>query len=511
MTDWADFLDKSKTFQQFGYSVPDKDSQGCFAICTLCGKAIRTTRNAMRRTVRKRGVYRCGPCVARSDEGRLARSRQAKAVWENPETAHAIREKSAKIARSIAGRKQRSLQAKLAWATPEFAESQRARIAIRFKSVAHRNLVSERNKSDYIANPEEYLRTRTAALQSAQAKAAHKKALSKPEYRQLHAELARIRFQDPVYKAKIAAGLEGFPCGGRQSVPETAVRDILTGLGCEFIYNKSIGPYNFDFFIEKLDLFIEVQGEYWHTLSNNERRDRAKYTYLRSTLPTSKIVYIWDYDLVTGAAGAKLAQAVGVASLPVQDFSFHEVSIRTIDSALAKNFLNTWHYAQSGKSGKFIVGAFLGDQLVAVAKLGPVSRKEVATSLGSNPRETFELDRLCIHPMKQKQKQNFASYFLSRAIASFFSAFPDAMYVVAFSDETFGHDGTVYKACNWLQVGTVRPDYVYVRADGWSMHKKTLYNQALSVHMTEKQYAQQNGWVKVFGKCKHKFVLARSK
>jgi hypothetical protein len=509
MVDWTDFLNKSETLRQFGYSMPDKDAQDCFANCALCNEAIRTTRRALRRTVRKRCTYRCGPCIARSDEGRLARSRQAKAVWGDPEIARAIQDKNAQNARSAAGRQQRSMQAKLAWATPEFARLHRARIATLFKSAEHRRLVAERNKSDYAANPEEYLKTKTAALRSVQAKAAHKAALAKPEYKQLHAELARARFQDPVYKAKIAAGLEGFPRGGRQSAPEVAVRDVLTGLGCEFIYNKSLGPYNFDFFIEKLDLFVEVQGEYWHTLPNNERRDKAKYAYLRSTRPASRIVYIWDYDLVTGAASAKLAQAVGVASLPVQDFCFHEIALRVVDSTTAKNFLNTWHYAQFGKSGKFIIGAFLGDQLAAVAKLGPVSRKEVATSLGSNPRETFELDRLCIHPMRQKK--NFASYFLSRVTTLFFNAFPGAMRVVAFSDETFGHDGTVYKACNWSQTGTVRPDYMYVRNDGWSMHKKTLYNQALSVHMTEKQYAQQNGWTKVFGKCKHKFVLERSK
>jgi hypothetical protein len=505
--DYTYYVDQKETSIQFGYTLPPRFNSKCFARCSLCGTAIQTTRLAICRTLRKRGVYRCGLCIARSPEGRAARSSQSKKSWSNPEIATKIIENSSAAARSAAGRSQRSSQSKAAWENVEYASKQRQRISEKFKSEEHRNLVSERNRSQYVSDPDKYIAEKTSALWTPEARAAHKTALSNTEYRELHRQLALERFKNPEYKEKIANGLEGFPRGGKMSSGETSVQNLLSDLGVDFIYNKSIGPYNFDFYIPSLNLFIEVQGEYWHTLPNNERRDRSKYSYLRSSVPDSKIVYIWDFDIVNGEYTNKLKQAIGLASLPTLDFAWSDLSISEPSWNEAKKFLSSWHYAQFGKQGKMTIAAMLNDQIIALAKFSPVSRKEVATSIGSTPKETFELDRFCIHPMRQKK--NFCSYFLSRASNMFFNRYPQCRSLVAFSDTTFGHDGTIYKASNWKEVSRVKPDYVYVRKDGWVMHKKTLYNQARSVHMLETVYASKHGWKKVFGKEKIKFVLTR--
>lgn len=501
-------IDQEETLKQFGYRLPMHSTDKCYALCSVCKQPKETTLRAIRRTLKKRKTYRCGLCAARSEEGRAARSKQAKNIWSDPVLSKQITDKNVQKARSDEGRRQRSKQAKKAWLDPVFADQQKERICKMFKSEAHRSLVSERNKKDYLENPEEYLSKKTSALQTDEARLAHREAVSKPEYKQMHRELALERFKSPEYKAKIALGLEGFSRGGRMSNPETVVLEFLKNNGYDFIYNKQLGPYNFDFFIPKENLFIEVQGEYWHTLPNNERRDRSKYSYLRSAVPSAKIIYIWDFDILSGEYKNKLQQAFGMSSFPNLDFDLTDVRVEAASKEAARKFFSSWHYAQFGKQGKFLAGAFLGEQMIAAAKFGPVSRLEIATSLGADAKSVYELDRFCIHPMRQKK--NAGSYFLSRFTRMFFDRFPECLKIVAFSDSTFGHDGTIYKASNWELVGTTRPDYVYVREDGWILHKKTLYNQARSVHMAESEYAEKHGWKKVFGKEKTKFVISRS-
>ena len=291
------------------------------------------------------------------------------------------------------------------------------------------------------------------------------------------------------------------------STPERQIRDILDALSFNYVYNKAVGPYNFDFYVESHNLYIEVQGEYWHTIPNNERRDQAKYTYLRNAFPDAKLIYVWDYDFNSGNAEFKLKTALGLAKHATIDFEFTDCTLKSVDPAEAKSFLNTWHYAQYGKAAKHLYGIYLNDNLIALSKIGPVNRKEIATSIGYTSKTCYELDRFCIHPLYQKK--NLGSHLLSRATKNFFEEFSGALALVSFADSTFGHSGTIYRASNWTEVCRIKPDYIYVGQDGWALHKKTLYNQAASVHMTEAAYVAKNGYKKVFGKEKIKFLLKR--
>jgi len=503
-----EFLDSEFTLREFGYSVPKRSDDKCYAKCSLGNHSVITTLRALKRTLKKRGLYRCSKCVSNSEEGKRHRSLQAITLWSNPEIASLISEKSKELANSEKGRAQRSLQSKKAWESEPYSRVQKDRIASLFKSEEHRKLVSERNKKDYQENPIKYIEDKVSAMWSDAAKKKHKEALASPEYRETHRQLAKTRFENDEYKEKIAKGLENFPRGGKMSTPEKQVKDILEALVLEYVYNKAVGPYNFDFYIEKLNLYVEVQGEYWHSLPNNERRDRAKFSYLRMAFPEAKLIYLWDYDFNSGNAEYKIREALGLSLNSAIEFKFSECSLRTVNSTEAKPFLNSWHYAQYGKAAKFLYGVYLNELLISVCKIGPVSRKEVASSEGFTPKECFELDRFCIHPFYHKK--NLGSFLLSRSVKTFFNEFPQSKALVSFSDSTFGHEGTIYRASNWTEVRKVKPDYIYVASDGWILHKKTLYNQAVSVHMTETAYASKHGYKKVFGKEKTKFITKRS-
>jgi hypothetical protein len=118
--------------------------------------------------------------------------------------------------------------------------------------------------------------------------------------------------------------------------------------------------------------------------------------------------------------------------------------------------------------------------------------------------QVMELSRLVIHPCYQKN--NFASWLLSRAVKLVKKEFNCVSRLVAFADLTYNHTGTIYRASNWKLISTSPPDYWYTDKDGFMMHKKTLYNRACKMSMKEREFAEKYNYNKVWGLGKRKFV-----
>jgi very-short-patch-repair endonuclease len=49
-----------------------------------------------------------------------------------------------------------------------------------------------------------------------------------------------------------------------------------------FEIQKKIGRYNVDFYLQHLDLVIECDGDYWHSLPRSVERDRRKDKWLKA-------------------------------------------------------------------------------------------------------------------------------------------------------------------------------------------------------------------------------------
>ena len=69
--------------------------------------------------------------------------------------------------------------------------------------------------------------------------------------------------------------------------------------------------------------------------------------------------------------------------------------------------------------------------------------------------------------------------------------------------------GIIYKAANWYEIGRVKPDYYYISEDGFILHKKTLYNRARKMGMTERKYVEEYKYTRTYGKGKIKYILKR--
>jgi hypothetical protein len=187
-------------------------------------------------------------------------------------------------------------------------------------------------------------------------------------------------------------------------------------------------------------------------------------------------------------------------------FEFSDVKIKRVDRRVPIDFLETYHYGGFGRGATATYAAYLGNEIIAVAKFSPPIRKGVATSMHLSVDEVFELDRLCIHPAFHKK--NFASYFLGRVIRLVKQHFDFISTLVSFADLQFDHVGTVYKASNWEEISTTSRSYTYLDKDDNSVHKKTVWNAARSRGITEKEHAHALGLRKFYTKTKIKYAFS---
>lgn len=265
-----------------------------------------------------------------------------------------------------------------------------------------------------------------------------------------------------------------------------------------------IGPYNFDCMIprsNKADLLIECQGDYWHSLNKAVVKDDQKKSYINNNFPNYELKYLWEHEFKCKDKIYELIKYwMGISNIDLIDFDFNDAHITNINVKTANKLLDKYHYLSGCGRGGIIYGVFVDGNLVAVCAFSSLLRG----NMPYDKDKTRELSRFCIHP--RYQKKNFGSWIIARCI----KILPVKISkIISYCDTTFNHDGALYKACNFKLDGEVRPDYWYVNEDRWIMHKKTLYNHACKMGMKERDFAEQNGYKRIYGSKKYRFILER--
>jgi hypothetical protein len=332
----------------------------------------------------------------------------------------------------------------------------------------------------------------------------HKNLYLDPIFREVSKVRAQKMWQSDEYRRNHAKARSGQ--AQTLTRPHLKVCSLLDSLGIKYTCEEPLGPWNFDIFIESANLLIEVQGDYWHGDSrpSQQSKDKAISTYIKEYFPHLKLNYIWEHECLTeGSVLAKLKYWLGLDKVEQVEYQFIDVGIALPDTKEADTFFYNWHYQHHGRHG-LDIGGYVNGELAVLARFASVSRKEIATTLGHQPQEVLELARLVAHP--KYQKKNLLSWFLARCEGIVKLEKPSVKCLVSFADSTYNHTGAVYKASNWTLARIVEPNYWYVDSAGWAMHKKTLWNHARSLKLSEPEYAAKNGFTKVWGKEKYKFT-----
>jgi len=278
-------------------------------------------------------------------------------------------------------------------------------------------------------------------------------------------------------------------------------------------YNGKNRVFEIDEYLPDLKVFIEVNGDHWHGISRRHWKyqrvrnklwsDLIKYLCVTRDYPDHRFIYVTDNN-VTDAFVSRLAGTAKseYASIDRQNFNMDQCSYADTAQFLIDN-----HYLGPTK-GRRYYRLMVGGSTAAIAVVASPTRAEIKLSTG---QECLEITRLASSDIGQ----NGLSYFLARVLRNE-ARINDAAGIVSFADQSplykQQHWGTIYRACNFKLISRTGWNYRYYNCDTDELiHKKTIYNRAVKLDMTESEFVKINSLHKIpeWPKLKYEYLFDR--
>jgi len=157
--------------------------------------------------------------------------------------------------------------------------------------------------------------------------------------------------------------------------------------------------------------------------------------------------------------------------------------------AMVDGFIEKWHYSHNvnGIKDKYCFALYCGNVLIGAAMFGDPATPGVAEAYSQGGTKVVtELRRLCCI---DKTPRNTESYFIGRMI-NWLRKNTDVDIILSYSDTTYGHEGTIYKASNFRYIGQ-SPATDKILFHGKLYHDKALrvYNGAKSEGARQKPFS----------------------
>jgi hypothetical protein len=148
-----------------------------------------------------------------------------------------------------------------------------------------------------------------------------------------------------------------------------------------------------------------------------------------------------------------------------------EIRVMAISQIEAKKLLVQNHYLHSFPGGTMLsFGVFFKDRLLGVVTLGIGPYRGYGHILGANQKDCLTLTRLWLSDELPRNSESKVIGIVLRALKRDTSL----KYVLAYSDPTAGHVGTIYQATNWLYIGISAATPLYSVEGGLPCHSRTL-------------------------------------
>jgi hypothetical protein len=182
-------------------------------------------------------------------------------------------------------------------------------------------------------------------------------------------------------------------------------------------------------------------------------------------------------------------------------------SVKSIDSALCKEWLLYKHYLKRMTSISFAFGLFQNDILVGICTFGNAVPNTMKKSLFGEKymHLVYELNRLCTNDNLDK---NANSYFVSNCI----KLLPKPIIIVSYADQSIGHSGYIYQALNFLYTGQSHTQLDWKLKGQEHIHSRTLMDEFAfepdRINKLKQKYGDQ--LYQVMREPKHRYVFVNA-
>ena len=126
-------------------------------------------------------------------------------------------------------------------------------------------------------------------------------------------------------------------------------------------------------------------------------------------------------------------------------------AVKSIDSALCKEWLLYKHYAKRIPSISFAFGLFDKNILIGILTIGKPASPSLCDGICGleYSNYVYELNRLCVNDNLPK---NTLSFFVSNSI----KLINQNLILVSYADTKMNHHGFIYQATNWIYTGMTK-------------------------------------------------------
>lgn len=185
-------------------------------------------------------------------------------------------------------------------------------------------------------------------------------------------------------------------------------------------------------------------------------------------------------------------------------------SVKSINSIDCKEWILKKHYLHRMTSFTYSFGLFEKNILVGIITFGNAIPLNMKKSLFGEKYMNcvYELNRLCTNDNLEK---NATSYFVAESL----KLLPKPLIIVSYADKSFGHNGYIYQATNFIFTGESHTQLDWKLKGKEHIHSRTLMDEfAFTENRVEKlkeKYGDQLYQVKREPKYRYVYVLAKKK
>lgn len=237
-----------------------------------------------------------------------------------------------------------------------------------------------------------------------------------------------------------------------ETIWQNEIAEFLGELGVKFKErDRSIlGNLELDFYIPKLNIAIELNGLYWHSISFKNPQYHLNKTERCEALGI-QIIHVFE-DEWKYKKNVVLSRIKNILHLSETRIYARHCKVRQVSGKVAKEFIDANHLQGSIPASKRF-GLFYNDELVAVMTFGALRR-----ALGSSPVDgVYEMYRFC----------NKINYLIIGGAGKLLKAFissENPTEIISYADRRWS-TGNLYLSLGFSLVKKTSPNFWYIEAD----------------------------------------------
>ena len=173
--------------------------------------------------------------------------------------------------------------------------------------------------------------------------------------------------------------------------------------------------------------------------------------------------------------------------------SVKNYKVKLCDRRDIKDFIETWHYSKNinGLKSNYCFKLLDNNKLIGAMMYGQIAMANVWKKYVKAEIDLIELRRLCCIDDTPK---NTESYFIGFTLR-WLKKNTEIKTVISYADETYNHQGTIYKASNFKHLGMTKKGKV-IFFNNKLYHDKTIrtkYNGKIKPYAQRIKNALDNG------------------